>query len=120
MKHPFQLQQPCRFHPGVSPLSGAPAFKKSRRGVCFILGVTGRFQESSEGRPCKLPLLAWGDNSPWLLLVLNRHRFRIDGFLACNSFERCQNPAIFVLIALHGKPTLLIPIRPSETNEVLL
>ena len=52
--------------------------------------------------------------------ILYGHRGRIHRFLPRQSFEPGENSAVIVLVALHGEAALLIAVRPSEPDEMLL
>lgn len=54
------------------------------------------------------------------VLVLDGHRFRIDGFLARDAFKPCKNSSIFILVTLHREAALGVPGGPSDSDVVLL
>ena len=53
-------------------------------------------------------------------LILHRHRVGVHRLLAGNALQSRKDTAIVILVALHGKPTLLVTIGSSHTYEMLL
>src|SRR5271166_1824362 len=85
-------------------------------GLSCVFEGNGACSSWSGRMPVGLPYLPLSDCHS----VFDRHRGRINGFLAGDSLQPGQNAAIFVLVALHGEAALLISIRPGHTDKVLL
>jgi hypothetical protein len=50
--------------------------------------------------------------------VLHRHGIRVDSLFACNSFQACQQAAIFVLVGLKSQATLFAVVVPGDADEM--
>jgi hypothetical protein len=53
-------------------------------------------------------------------LVLDGQSFRVNGFLAGNTFKSSEYAPIIIFVALHRETALSVSSRPSQTNEVFL